>query len=46
MHVPAVAVAVGDNLTVLGEYVNWRRYAPAGNSLIDRSLNLTLQGHF
>jgi hypothetical protein len=46
MHVPAVAVAVGDNLTVLGEYVNWRRYSPAGNSLIDRSLNLTLQGHF
>jgi hypothetical protein len=46
MHVPAVAVAVGDNLTVLGEYVNWHRYAPTGNALIDRSVNVTLNGHF
>ena len=46
MHVPAVAVAVGDNLTVLGEYVNWRRSTPAGSALLDRSLNVTLQGHF
>jgi hypothetical protein len=46
MHVPAVAVAVGDNLTVLGEYVNWRRYAPSGDTLIDRSFNVTLNGHF
>jgi hypothetical protein len=46
MHVPAVAVAVGDNLTVLGEYVNWRRYTPTGSSLVDRSVNVTLNGHF
>jgi hypothetical protein len=37
---------VGDNLTVLGEYVNWRRYAPSGDTLIDRSFNVTLNGHF
>jgi hypothetical protein len=46
MHVPAVAVAVGNNLTVLGEYVSWTRYAPGGNSLVDRSVDVTLNGHF
>jgi hypothetical protein len=46
MHVPALAVAVGDNLTILGEYVNWRRYAPGGDVLLDRSVNVTLNGHF
>ena len=46
MHVPALAVAVGDNLTVLGEYVDWRRYAPAGQSIVDRSVDVTLNGHF
>jgi len=46
MHVPALAVAVGDNLTVLGEYVDWRRYAPAGQTIVDRSIDVTLNGHF
>lgn len=46
MHVPALAVAVGDNVTVLGEYVDWRRYAPGGHTLLDRSVNVTLNGHF
>ena len=46
MHVPALAVAVGDNLTVLGEYVDWRRYTPAGHSIVDRSVDVTLNGHF
>lgn len=46
MHVPALAVAVGDNLTVLGEYVDWRRYAPGGTSVVDRSVDVTLNGHF
>ena len=40
------AVATGDNLTILGEYVDWRRYAPAGNSIVDRSVDITLNGHF
>ncbi len=46
MQVPAVAVAIGDNLTALGEYVDWRRHAPGGSSIVDRSFNLTLNGHF
>jgi hypothetical protein len=47
MHVPAIAWAAGNNLTVLGEYVNWRRYAPgASSALVDRSANITLNGHF
>jgi hypothetical protein len=46
MQVPAVAVAVGDNLTVLGEYVDWRRYAPTGTTVVDRSVDVTLNGHF
>jgi len=46
MHVPALAVAFGDNLTVLGEFVDWRRYAPGGHTLLDRSVNITLNGHF
>jgi hypothetical protein len=46
MHVPAVAYAVGDNFTLLGEYVDWRRYTPGGSSIVDHSLNVTLAGHF
>jgi hypothetical protein len=46
LHVPAVAYAVGDNFTVLGEYVDWRRYAPGGSSIVDHSVNVTLAGHF
>ncbi len=46
MHVPALAVAVGDNLTVLGEYVDWRRYNAGTSAVIDRSVDVTLNGHF
>jgi hypothetical protein len=46
MHVPAIAVALGDSLTVLGEYVFWKRYASPIDTLLDRSLNITLAGHF
>lgn len=46
LNVPALAVAVGDNLTVLGEYVDWRRFTPAGHSIVDRSVDITLNGHF
>ena len=46
MHVPALAYAVGSNLAVLGEYVDWRRYAAGGHTLVDRSVDVTLSGHF
>ena len=46
LHVPALAYAVGDNFTVLAEYVDWRRHAPSGTSVVDRSLDVTLAGHF
>jgi hypothetical protein len=46
MHVPALAYAVSANFTLLGEYVDWRRYAPGGQTLVDRSANVTLAGHF
>ena len=46
MHVPAIAYAVGGNFTLLGEYVDWRRYVPGGTSIVDHSVNVTLAGHF
>jgi hypothetical protein len=47
MHVPAVSYALADNFTVLAEYVNWTRYLPGGAStVVDRSLDVTLAGHF
>jgi len=46
MHVPAVAYALGDNFTVLAEYVDWRRYIPGASSIVDHSLDVTLAGHF
>jgi hypothetical protein len=46
MHVPAIGVAVSPNVTFLGEYVYWKRYAPSGDLLVDKSFNLTLQAHF
>jgi hypothetical protein len=46
MHVPGLGVAVSPNVTFLGEFVYWKRYAPAGDALVDKSFNLTLQAHF
>jgi hypothetical protein len=46
MHVPALAYAVSGNFTLLGEFVDWRRYAPGGQTLLDRSVDVTLAGHF
>ena len=46
MHVPALAYAVGSNFTLLGEYVDWRRYADGGHTVVDRSVDVTLAGHF
>jgi len=45
MHVPAISVAVSPNLSLLGELVFWSNDSPQGSSLVDRSFNLTLNGH-
>ncbi len=45
MHVPAVGVAISPNLSVLGEFVLWQQYSPAGTTVDDRSLNLTVKAH-
>ncbi len=42
LHVPALGYAINDHLSVLGELVFWRRFAPEGNSWSDKSLNFTL----
>ena len=46
MIVPAVGYKFSDNLSVLAEVVFWDRQAKEGNTVLDRSLNLTLSGHF
>jgi len=46
MHVPAVGVAVSPHITILGEYVYWKRTAAAGDTVLDKSLNVTLQAHY
>jgi hypothetical protein len=46
MHVPAFSVKANDNLSLLTEVVFWDRSAPEGSSKVDRSLNVTLYGHF
>ncbi len=45
MHVPALGLAVSPNLSFLAELVIWRRYTPVGDSLVDRSFNLTMNAH-
>jgi hypothetical protein len=46
MHVPAIGFKVHDNIALLGEYVIWRRFTPAGSAAVDTSLNVTATGHF
>jgi hypothetical protein len=46
LHEPAIAYAAGDNLSLLAELVLWNRSTPAGDVRVDRSLNVTLHGHF
>jgi hypothetical protein len=52
--VPGVAVALGKHLSLLGEFVWWRQFAPStvtpenpspGATFVDRSFNLTLNAH-
>lgn len=46
MHVPAIGVAANDNLGVLAEYVRWTRESNEGDSDVDESLNVTINGQF
>jgi hypothetical protein len=46
MHVPAIGVQVDPHLSVLGEYVFWTRDADEGDSDVDKSVNVTVSGHF
>jgi hypothetical protein len=46
MHVPAVGLAFNDHLGVLAEYVHWTRDSNEGDSDVDKSLNVTVNGHF
>jgi len=46
MHVPAVGIAANDHLSLLGEYVHWTRDTNEGEVDVDKSLNVTLNGHF
>ena len=46
LHVPAIGYAASDNLSVLSELVVWTRNAAGTSSTFDRSLNVTVNGHF
>jgi hypothetical protein len=46
MHVPAISVALDPGLSLLAELVLWQRHSDASTSYLDRSLNVTLAGHF
>jgi hypothetical protein len=45
LHVPALAVAVSPNVSLLGELVFWQHDTPTSSTLYDRSFNLTLFAH-
>ena len=45
-HIPGVGVALHSNLILLTELVLWNRYAPEGKTVMDRSIDITLTGHF
>jgi hypothetical protein len=46
MHVPSLSVALDPGLSLLAELVFWERHAGGLTSFVDRSLNVTLYGHF
>jgi hypothetical protein len=46
MHVPAVGFAANDHLSILAEYVHWTRDTSEGDVDVDKSLNVTVSGHF
>jgi hypothetical protein len=46
MHVPAIGVAANAHVSLLAEYVHWTRDTNEGGVDVDKSLNLTVNGHF
>lgn len=46
MHVPGLGFAFNSHLSLLGEYVHWTRDTNEGEVDVDKSLNVTLSGHF
>ena len=45
-HIPGIGVALHSNLILLAELVIWNRFAPEGTTVMDRSIDITLTGHF
>jgi hypothetical protein len=46
MHVPSLGVSLDPGLSLLAELVIWERRTPEAHQFVDRSLNVTLYGHF
>lgn len=47
MHVPSLGLALDPGLSLLAELVIWQRHTAVDDpTLVDRSLNVTLYGHF
>jgi hypothetical protein len=47
MHVPSLGLSLDPGLSLLAELVIWQRHTVEGNpTFVDRSLNVTLYGHF
>lgn len=46
MHVPAIGLAANEHLSILAEYVHWTRDTNEGDVDVDKSLNVTVNGHF
>jgi hypothetical protein len=46
MHVPSLGLTLDPGLSLLAELVIWQRHAGGVDTLVDRSLNVTLHGHF
>jgi hypothetical protein len=46
LHVPGIGFSLAPNVTVLGEFVYWKRYAPTADVLVDKSIDVTLLAHF
>jgi hypothetical protein len=46
MHVPSLGLTLDPGLALLAELVIWQRHAGGVDTFVDRSLNVTLHGHF
>ncbi|HEY3592777.1 MAG TPA: hypothetical protein VGL13_02845 [Polyangiaceae bacterium] len=45
IQLPGLAYAINGNLSVLADYVLWKRMAPEGTSRVDDSINLSVSAH-